>query len=48
MLRRNSPVIKPVELVLRSEESLLWGRFVKEVSFEPGVKGELLMARVVS
>jgi len=38
MLRRNSPVIKAVESVLRSEESLLWGRFVKEVSFEPGVK----------
>jgi len=38
MLRRNSPVVKSVESVLRLEGSLWWGRFVKEVGLEPGVK----------
>ena len=51
MLRRNSPVIKSVELVLRPEGSLWWERFVKKVGLEPGVKElerELWMVRVVS
>jgi len=30
MLRRNGPVIKSVESVLRLEASLWWERFVKE------------------
>jgi len=30
MLRRNGPVIKSVELVLRLEGSLCWERFVKK------------------
>ena len=38
MLRRNGPVVKSVEPVLRLEESLLWERFVKEVGSEAGVK----------
>jgi len=38
MLTRNGPVIKSVESVLRTEVSLWWERFVKEVGFEPGVK----------
>jgi len=40
MLRRNGPVVKSVESVLRMEGSLWWERFVKEVSLglEPGVK----------
>jgi len=38
MLRRNGPVIKSVELVLRLEGSQCWERFVKEVGLEPGVK----------
>jgi len=38
MLRRNGPVIKSVELVLRPEGSLWWERFVKKVGLEPGVK----------
>jgi len=38
MLRRNGPVVKSVESVLRPEGSLWWERFVKEVDFEPGVK----------
>jgi len=38
MLRRNGPVIKSVESVLRPEESLWWERFVEEVGLEPGVK----------
>jgi len=37
-LRRNGPVIKSVESVVRPEESLWWERFVKEVGFEPGVR----------
>jgi len=39
MLRRNGPVVKSVESVLRLEGSL-WGgkRFVEEVGLEPGVK----------
>ena len=31
MLKKNGPVTKSVEPVLRSEESLWWERFVKEV-----------------
>jgi len=38
MLRRNGPVIKSVESVLRPEGSLWWERFVKEVGRKPGVK----------
>jgi len=38
MLRRNSPVMKSVESVLRLEESLWWEKFVNEVGFELGVK----------
>ena len=38
MPRRNDVVIKSVESVLRSEESLWWERFVKEVGLEQGVK----------
>jgi len=38
MLRRNGPVIKSVESVLRPEESLWWEIFVEEVGFEPGAK----------
>ena len=39
-----------MESVLRLEGSLWWGRFVKEVGLEPGVKKdrELWMVRVVS
>jgi len=37
MLRRNGPVVKSVESVLRLEESLWWERFVEEVGLEPGV-----------
>ena len=49
MLRRNGPVVKSVESVLRLERSLWWGRFVKEIGLEPGAKErELWMARVVS
>jgi len=36
MLRRNGPVIKSVESVVRPEESLWWERFVVEV----GLSGE--------
>jgi len=38
MLRRNGPVIKSMESVLRPEGSLWWEIFVKEVGFEPEVK----------
>ena len=38
MLRRNGPVMKSVESVLRLEWSLWGGRFVEEVGLEPGVK----------
>jgi len=38
MLRRNNPVIKSVESVLRPEEGLWWQRFVEEVGFEPVMK----------
>jgi len=38
MLRRNGPVIKSVESVLRPKGSSWWERFVKEVGLEPGVK----------
>jgi len=49
MLRRNGPVVKSVESVLRLEGSLWWERFVKEVDFEQAVREiELWMVRVVS
>ena len=38
MLRRNGPVVKSVESVLRLEGSLWGERFVEEVDLEPGVK----------
>jgi len=38
MLRRNGPVVKSAESVLKLEESLWWERFVKEVGLKPGVK----------
>jgi len=38
MLRRNCPVVKSVESVLRLEGSLWGERFVQEVGLEPGVK----------
>ena len=38
MLRRNGPVVKSVESVLRLEGSLWWERLVKEIGLEPGVK----------
>jgi len=38
MLRRNGPVIKFVESVLRPEGSLWWERLVKEVGLKPRVK----------
>jgi len=34
MLRRNGPVVKSVESVLRLERSLWWEIFVKEVGLE--------------
>ena len=37
MLRRNGPVMKSVESVLRPEGSPWWERFVKKVGLEPGV-----------
>jgi len=38
MLRRNGPVIKSVESVLRPEGSPWWERFLKEVGLKLGVK----------
>jgi len=38
MLRRNGPVVKSVESVLRLKGSLWWERFGKQVGLEPGVK----------
>ena len=38
MLRRNGPVVKSLESVLRLEGSPWWERFVKEVGLEPGMK----------
>ena len=38
MLRRNGPVVKSMESVLRLEGSLWWERFVKEVGLEAGVE----------
>ena len=38
MLRRNGPVVKSVESVLRLEGSLWREIFVEEVGLEPGVK----------
>jgi len=43
MLKRNGPVVKSVESVLRLEGSLWWERFVKEVGLEAGVKREGVM-----
>ena len=40
MLRRNGPVVKSVESVLRLEGCLWRERFVEEVGLEPGVDGE--------
>jgi len=38
MLRRNGPVIKSVESVLRPGESLYgWEKFVSDVGFDPRV-----------
>jgi len=49
MLRRNGPVVKSVESILRPEGSLWWERFVKDVGLEPGGKErELWVVRVVS
>jgi len=51
MLRRNGPVIKSAESVLRLEGSLWWERFVKEVGLESGMKErerEIWIVRVVS
>jgi len=42
MLRRNGPVMKSVESVLRPEGSLWWERFVKEVGFGPEVKVDVV------
>jgi len=38
VLRRNGPVIKYLESILRLEGSQCWKRFVKEVGLEPEVK----------
>ena len=38
MLRRNGPVVKSMESVLRLEGSLWWERSVEEVGLEAGVK----------
>jgi len=51
MLRRNGPVIKSTESVLRPEWSLWWERFVKEVVFSSAgseTEREFWMVRVVS
>jgi len=47
MIRRNGPVTKSVELVLRLEGSLWWERFVKEVGFEPGVFIHVLLYTII-
>ena len=38
MLRRNGPVVKSVESILKLEWSLWGERFVEEVGLEQGVK----------
>jgi len=38
MLRRNGPVIKSVESVLRLEGSVWWERFVKEFSYSRKIR----------
>jgi len=38
MLRRNGPVIRSVQSVLRPEGSLWWESFMTEVGLEPAVK----------
>jgi len=43
MLRRNGPVVKSVESVLRLEGSLWWERFVKEVGLSRQWKREGVM-----
>jgi len=50
MLRRNGPVVKSVESVLRPEESLWWERFVKEVGLSGDSERvrELWMEKLVS
>ena len=40
--RRNGPVVRSVESVLRLEGSLWGERFVEEVGLEPGVKGRVM------
>jgi len=42
MLRRNGPVMKSMESVLRPEGSLWWEGFVTEVGFGPGVKVDVV------
>jgi len=43
MLRRNGPVMKSVESVLRPEESLRWERLVKEVGLKQEVDVWLML-----
>jgi len=38
MLRRNGPITKSVESVLRPKKSIWSERFVKKVGIRPGVK----------
>jgi len=46
MLRRNGPVMKSVESVLRTEGSLRWKGLGKDVGLEPGVKERGSKARI--
>jgi len=48
MLRRNGPVVKSVESVLRLEGSLWWERFVKEVGLEAGMNVKCGLVYLVS
>jgi len=45
LLRRNGPVVKSVESVLRLEGSLWWERFVKELQFKGPFTGRALYRR---
>ena len=45
MRRRNGPVVKSVESVLRPKQSIRWERFVSNVGFEPGVLPSCLLNR---
>jgi len=45
MLRRNGPVVKSVESVLRLEGSLWWERFVKEIEEEAEAESEAQAVR---